>query len=173
MILFLVGFMGCGKSTAGRRLADRLGFDFVDLDEAITEYVGMSINEMFARYGESEFRKIESKLLDEIDSVQDTVVATGGGTPCFNNNIDKMKNYGLVIYFRLSEKCLFERLKHGRAWRPKIAALDDIQLEDFIKRSMEEREKYYSQAQIVVDCDGKYFDEVVDTTVNALKGDKN
>lgn len=169
MTVYLVGFMGCGKSTVGRALAERMQFDFIDLDVAISEEMGMTINEIFARFGEPKFREVEGRLLKEIDTMQDIVVATGGGAPCFGENMAVMNGRGTTVYLRLTCEGLFGRLKRGKARRPKLAALSKDELVTYIAELMQEREPFYSQAAITVDCDGLMRDDVVELVAKSLE----
>lgn len=155
MLLFLTGFSGCGKSTAGRRLAERLGYSFVDLDAAIVAREGRSINEIFTQSGEEEFRRLESAELENIiASTENTIVATGGGTPCFRDNMELMLAAGTVVYFRMSPENLALRLQHGRERRPKLAAINDAELTEYIAQSLAGREPYYMRSGVVIDCNG-------------------
>ncbi len=154
MLIFLVGFMGCGKSTIGRRVAGRIGYAFADMDSMIEAEAGTDIAGIFARSGEAVFREMETALLAKFDPADDMIIATGGGAPCSDRNISLMKERGKVVYFRMSPANLFSRLDKGRRRRPKIAALDDRQLMNYIERALSERERFYSQASMTIDCDG-------------------
>ncbi len=154
MILFLTGFMGCGKSTVGRRVAARLGYHFIDMDKEIEDWAGKSIVEIFRDSGEEAFREMERKMLLEVPARGDMIIATGGGTPCFGDNLELMKCKGRVVYFRTSPEVLLPRLKRGRNRRPKIADMDDSSLMGYISETIGRREKYYLQASVVIDCDG-------------------
>lgn len=154
MIIFLVGFMGCGKSTIGRMVAKRLGFAFADTDKMVEEAAGKSIEEIFGHDGEAAFRRMETEILLLISPQDDIIVATGGGAPCTPGNIDIMSRTGRIVYFDTEPERLFGRLKRGRERRPKIAGMDDAALMAFIKKSLSEREKYYSQASVIIDCNG-------------------
>ncbi len=165
--------MGCGKSTLGRKLATALDCDFVDLDVAIADEYGMSVGEIFARFGEEKFRETESRLLGEIDVWQDTVVATGGGTPCYGDNMALMKSRGKAVYLRLSNESLLKRLLRGRARRPKITALGDEELASYIAEVMGERTRFYSMADVAVDCDDMKVDDAVAHICGMLAADKN
>lgn len=154
-MIFLTGFSGCGKSTAGRRLAERFGYRFVDLDDAVAAREGRTVTEIFAQSGEEEFRRLESAELGAIiASADNTIIATGGGAPCFRANMERMLAAGTVVYFRMSPENLVRRLQHGRERRPKLAGIDDADLTDNITRSLAEREPYYLRSQVVIDCNG-------------------
>ncbi len=154
MVIFLVGFMGCGKSSVGRRLAGMLDYDFCDMDKAIEELAGATIHGIFASEGEEGFRKREREVLEDIPMSGDVVIATGGGAPCFGDNLQLMKKLGVTVYLKLSPENLFARLCRGRARRPKIAHLNDKELMAYIEATLAERETFYAAADLVVDCNG-------------------
>ena len=146
--VFLIGFMGCGKTTFGRKLAKQLEWDFIDLDDYIESEQKASIQEIFSDKGEAYFRGLESNALEEASKWEKTVISTGGGTPCFNNNISFINNIGLSIYIKLSPEVLKSRLKGGKSKRPLIANLSDAELLSFIKNKLAERSGDYSKSEI-------------------------
>jgi shikimate kinase len=156
--IYLIGFMGSGKSTAGRRLAASLGWDFIDLDKKIEQEAGLDIPEIFSRYGEQYFRKTETRLLRDLQPLSRTVVSTGGGAPCFDDNMDFMLRTGLTIYLKLTPGQLTVRLSGSKGERPLITDISKDKLPDFIAEKLSEREKYYSRAELTVD--GTYTDFV-------------
>jgi shikimate kinase len=162
MILFLVGFMGCGKSTVGRKLAAAGGYNFVDLDGVVAEMAGASVQEIFATQGEEAFRKLERKAIEQLALQDRTIVATGGGAPCWGDNMKLLSEKGTTIYLKMSAKALAERLQHVRVPRPKVAGLGPEELYDYVAALLAEREPIYMQSRIVVDCD--------DTPSNAVAG---
>ena len=139
MIIFLVGFMGSGKSTVGQKLARRLGYSFVDMDARLEGEHGKTINEIFEKLGEKAFRKMESNLLKELVSLQDTVISTGGGLPCTGNNMDLINREGVSIYLRMEPEALLNRLSRGKSRRPLIRHLSRQELETFIREKLRER----------------------------------
>lgn len=152
MRFFLIGFMGSGKSHWGKLIAGECGMPFIDLDEAIAAKTKMSVTEIFEQKGEEYFRSRERELLEEIISEKNSVVlACGGGTPCFFNNIDLMKASGTVIWLNTSIDVLFERLIEGRKQRPVLKNIPDEELKEVIVRKLNERRIYYDQADIVID----------------------
>lgn len=169
MVLFLVGFMGSGKSSVGRRLAAALGYNFVDTDRAIEEDTGVTVSEIFAYEGEAGFRHRESELLRLLPSEGDVVVATGGGMPCYEDNLALMRERGKVIYFKLSPDRLLARLGRGRARRPKIAGMNDEELLEYITTTLPAREAWYSQADMVIDCNGATDEYIIYHIRNFLK----
>lgn len=149
--IFLIGYMGCGKSTLGKGLAARCDIRFIDLDDYIEQSRGMAIKEIFASEGEAAFRELERKMLLEVSGMENAVVACGGGTPCFGDNMELMNARGITVLLRTSHARLLERLKRGRAKRPLIAGLDDDELDRFIAEQLERRMPHYSKAQEVFD----------------------
>ena len=155
MLIFLVGYMGCGKSTIGRALARRLGKPLLDMDALIEEHCGKRVGEIFETFGEDGFRRMERDTLAEvISSYDDAVVATGGGTPCFFDNMETMNRAGLTVYFKMSPEKLAGRLEHGKAKRPLLRDKSEEELIGFIRENVAKREKYYMQAKLIIDCDG-------------------
>lgn len=149
-IIYIIGFMGSGKSTAGKKLASILGREFIDLDESIEEYTGKTISEIFAQYGEDYFREIETRLLINLQSRKNIIISTGGGTPCYNNNMEFMLNNGLTLYLKLTPGQLKSRLSGSKGERPLIRDLDPQELELFIENKLADREKWYEKSDIIV-----------------------
>lgn len=150
--IFLIGFMGVGKSHWGVRLADRLGYSFVDLDEKISAAAaGRTVSEIFDQEGEEFFRQLESDTLQVIVHESPRfVMACGGGTPCFLNNLDLMRRSGLVIWLRADATELLPRLLGGKESRPLIRDFDPTQLESYIIRKLGDRNIFYQQAHRAV-----------------------
>ncbi|MBN8703261.1 MAG: shikimate kinase [Bacteroidetes bacterium] len=121
MLVFLVGFMGCGKSSIGAALAKQLNCTFIDTDVLVEQQSGMSIANLFETHGEHFFRELEYNTLKNILNKQDCIVATGGGTPCFYDSAELMKNSGLCVYLRTDVSILYDRIK-GDSMRPLLSA---------------------------------------------------
>ena len=149
--IFLIGYMGCGKSTLGRGLAERCDIEFIDLDDHIEALTGKRIRDIFATDGEKFFREIEQRTLVEISSKENVLIACGGGTPCCGDNMNLMNSQGTTVLLETSHNRLFERLKQGRSKRPLIAGLDDRQLESFISEQLSARMPYYRKATATFD----------------------
>jgi shikimate kinase len=149
--IFLVGYMGSGKSTIGRLLAENLHFQFIDLDVWIENRFHKTIRELFSDYGEAKFREIEHKSLEELADFQDVVVATGGGAACYHQNMGWMNAHGITIYLAVSVETLVGRLAAAKAKRPLVSDKSDVDLQVFIKESLRQREPFYRQAHLVVD----------------------
>ena len=145
--------MGSGKTHWGKILAERLDAPFLDLDDFIEKNEGKTISEIFVESGENGFRILERENLLRLAALPPTVVATGGGTPCFFNNIRWMRKHGTTIYLKTSPEILFERLKNERAQRPLLKNLSEAELKNFIQKRLEEREPFYRQADFVWDQD--------------------
>jgi shikimate kinase len=156
--IFLIGFMGSGKTHWGRVLAEKLGAPFLDLDDFIEENEGKTIAEIFAESGENAFRALEKEYLRRLAALPPTVVAAGGGTPCFFDNMAWMKQLGLTIYLETSPEILFERLKNERDQRPLLQNLDEDELKNFIQNRLNERESFYRKADIVVKSESELHD---------------
>jgi shikimate kinase len=150
-IIFIIGFMGSGKTTAGKKLASLLGWSFIDLDKRIEEYAGKTIPEIFSQNGEDYFRIIETQLLRNLKMCTKTVISTGGGTPCYIDNMDYMIETGLTIYLKLTPAELKSRLSQSKGKRPLIKDLDQNELTSFIKEKLAVREKWYERSDITMD----------------------
>ncbi|MGQ1945835.1 shikimate kinase [Geofilum sp. OHC36d9] len=150
--VFLIGFMGSGKSTVGQLLAKETGWKFLDLDHYIENQQNKTIAQIFKAHGEQEFRKKENEALKEIIQLEKVIIATGGGTPCYYNNMDIMNKNGLTIYLQLSPEELRKRLLPARAARPLIAGKSDAELLTFIKEKIAEREPFYQKAHAIADA---------------------
>lgn len=148
--IFLIGYMGSGKTTLGKKLAARLGYQFIDLDHAFEEQQGMSIAQFFSKHGEDAFRQKESALLKEVNYPEKTIISTGGGLPCFFDNMAWMNANGYTIYIKLNAKVLAGRLESGKEERPLLRDKQGEALIAFIDEKLAEREPFYSQARLVV-----------------------
>lgn len=151
--IFLIGFMGSGKTTAGRKLASRLGWSFADLDELIEKENGMSVAEIFAARGEKWFRTAESKALYGLVNNKNTVVSTGGGTPCFFDNMKFMLTNGLTVYLKMTPEKLSRRLSRLTAGRPLLKDIGRKELPGYISAKLAEREPWYSRAEIIIEIE--------------------
>jgi len=146
--VYIIGFMGSGKSTTGMKLASFLGWSFTDLDRSIEERTGLSIPEIFSLHGEAWFREKESETLKNLRSLTNGVISTGGGTPCYGSNMDYMLETGLTIYLKLTPGQLRSRLSGTSDQRPLIKDLGDEDLLRFIEEKLAIREKWYNRAEL-------------------------
>lgn len=154
MRIYLIGFMGAGKSFWGKRLAQAIGYPFYDLDSAIEDSQGVSINELFSSLGEEGFRVVEKECLHLItESHADFVMACGGGTPCFLNNIEYLKRSGKVVWLHPPLAVLVRRLIEERAQRPLLKDIEPEALSGFIQKKMADRRLYYEQAHYRVELE--------------------
>lgn len=151
MIIFLIGYMGCGKSTMGRKLASHLGYEFIDLDKFIEERHFRTIPQIFASDGETAFREMEHKALLEVANFENVVVGTGGGAPCFFENMAIMNNVGITIYLSPSVETLAQRLINSKTARPLIKGKSHAELVQFIKDSLQKRSPFYERAHIKIE----------------------
>lgn len=151
MKIFLIGFMGSGKTHWGLRLSKKLSIPFYDLDEQIVSHEGKSINEIFDTHGEEYFRLLEKDTLHIITESHDSLImACGGGTPCYFNNIGYMNQAGTTVWLDTPVPLLFERLLRGRAQRPLLKDLSDEQIRSYIVKKFSDRKIYYEQATVTV-----------------------
>ncbi len=153
MRIFLIGYMGVGKTTAGKELAKSLNLEFIDLDHFIQNRYNKAISQIFEEEGETKFREIESKVLEEITSFEDVVVSTGGGAPCFFHNMEIMNKAGLTIYLKADPHLLAERLATCKEKRPLIKDKNDEELHQFVSKSLEVREPFYAKAHVIFETD--------------------
>ncbi len=166
MRIYLIGYMGSGKSTVGKKLAAAYSLQFLDLDAYIEKRNFKTIPELFANFGEEGFRKAEQKALHEVSEYEDIVIATGGGAPCFFDNMDLIKRTGKSVYLRGTPRILAERLLQSKTERPLIKGKSEEELETFIHDTLAKREKWYMQADVILDFDRDLaIDEVLDAIV--------
>lgn len=145
--IFLIGYMGAGKTTIGKVLAREMNVEFFDLDWYIEDRFRKKIPEIFAEQGESGFRELERKMLREVGEFENVVISCGGGTPCFFDNVEYMNAQGETVYLDASPAVLKEHLLMGKSQRPLIAGKSPEELEDYIKQSLEGRLPFYTKAK--------------------------
>jgi len=172
MKLALLGYMGSGKSTIGKALADHINFDFFDLDQEIEKSENQSISELFEHRGEIFFRKEEVETLSHFLNIpQKMVLSLGGGTPCYGNTMQLLQKHEGVttIYLKASVSLLTERLWNEQKTRPMIAHLHSKELlNDFIRKHLFERGFFYNQSDIIISTDEKSIQEIVESIVVKL-----
>ena len=152
MRIYLVGYMSAGKSTTAKRLANRLGLEAYDTDRMFEERYRISVNDFFQKYDEPLYRKLETQILHDTLAFDNAVIATGGGTPCFNDNMQWMLDHGLTVYLRLDEAGIMKRMAASRNIRPAIASLSQDERARFVHEQLQKREPYYNSAHLVFDA---------------------
>lgn len=148
--IFLIGYMGCGKTTLGKALGKVLGREFIDLDTYIERRFHATVRQIFAQRGEDGFRDVERRMLHEVADFEDVIVACGGGTPCYFDNMDHMLSRGVTVYLTVPPERIALRLAlpGSRAKRPLIAGKSDEELLAFVVEALAKREPFYSRAQL-------------------------
>lgn len=151
--LFLIGYMGCGKSTLARKLARRMGVSFADTDAQVERREGASVADVFRYEGEERFRQAERAVLEELIAGGCAVISTGGGLPTWRDNMERMNQAGTTIYLRRPAEQIARRLTpYGRLKRPRLHGLSDDQIVDFMRRDMAGREAFYVRSHVTIDC---------------------
>lgn len=151
MKIFLIGYMGSGKTTLGKILAEKLELPFVDLDHEIERAMGKNIPAIFDEEGEESFRKSEKEMLGRIIAQNENfVMATGGGTPCYFKNMELMKKSGTTIYLQVSLKELVKRNYNARELRPLLRGMNELELQSFIHDHLRDRISFYKKANITI-----------------------
>lgn len=151
--VFLIGYMGAGKTTVGKDLSKYSGYSFIDLDYYIEGRYHKTVSQIFAEKGEAEFREIERKMLHEVSAFENVLVSTGGGTPCFFDNMDFMNACGTTIYLKVSVEELAARLELCKHTRPILKDRSGDELKLFIAENLEKRTPFYEKASIVFDAE--------------------
>ena len=161
--------MGAGKTTAARRLATRLGWAVADTDDLFEEKYRISVDDFFHKYDEALYRKLESQVLKETESLENVVVSTGGGTACYFDNMDWMNQHGLTVFLRISEKAVIDRLIHAKRKRPLSTGKSEAELTAFVQQHYTSRLPFYEKAKITV----KSEDLDLDNLVQLVENEKN
>ncbi len=167
--IFLIGYMGAGKTTVGKALAKATGLQFYDLDWYIEGRLRKTVAQIFAERGEEGFREAERRLLHEAAEFEDVVISCGGGTPCFYDNIDYMGSQGQVVYLKASPEVLCRHLRMGKTERPLIKGKSPGELARFIGEQLERRKPFYEKAAYTLDVSLMDSYNKIQTTVNKLQ----
>ena len=167
--IYLVGFMGVGKSTIGKKLARILNFDFIDLDDIFEEKYKISIDSFFKKYDEELFRKMEYDLLLSTFDKTNTVISTGGGTPCYNDAMNKINREGLSIYVKMLPSAIAYRLSQAKRKRPLIGNMKNEELSDYITKSLKKREPVYRKALVHINGLHVNIEELAEQLKKELK----
>jgi shikimate kinase len=168
MKIFLIGFMGAGKTHWGRELSRKLNLPFFDLDEQVVSREDKSISDIFSEKGEEYFRLLEKETLHIITESHDSfIMACGGGSPCYFNNLDYMNQAGTTVWINTPIDVLFKRLLEEKNERPLIRSLTDDQLRGFIIKKFADRKIYYEQADVIVDDEPVHLDSLIEMVFHA------
>lgn len=165
-IIILVGFMGSGKTTVGRALAEALSYQMIDTDVAIENSLGMSVAEIFSNYGEDHFRRLEQDYIREMKTFDKVIICTGGGMPVFNDNMRALLESGTVIYLKTGVDTILKRVGTGDT-RPLLSKMSSAEKRKFVSQKLREREEFYGTAHFKVMA-GKSVGEVVRNILNKL-----
>lgn len=152
--VFLIGYMGCGKTTLGEVLARQMGLCFIDLDDYIEQCQGgVSISQIFAEMGEARFRQLETEAIRQVAALSGVIVACGGGTPCYGDNMNLMNKMGITVWLTTSAERMTARLliPEQKSKRPKVANLPDEAVLALVEKELEQRSPYYSLSQLQFD----------------------
>ena len=170
--IILIGYMGAGKTTIGKTLAKQLGVPFYDLDWYIETRMRKKVKQIFDERGEEGFRIIEKNMLHEAAEFENVVIACGGGTPCFFDNMEYMVGQGDVVYLRGTPDVLFRHLKMGKGVRPLLLGKNDEELLEYIRENVRKREEFYTKANHIIDIpcmeDEDRIQETTDKIITAL-----
>ena len=150
--IFLTGYMGAGKTTLGKAFARKLNIPFIDLDWYMEERFHKTVGELFTERGEAGFRELERNMLHEVGAFENVIISTGGGTPCFFDNMEYMNQNGITVFLNVHPDVLFSRLRVAKQQRPILQGKEDDELRAFIGQALEKRAPYYSQAHYVFDA---------------------
>jgi len=161
--------MGSGKTTVGRRLAKKIDFQFIDVDIFIENRYRKTVSEIFFLPNEETFRIIEHKALEELSRFENVVVSTGGGAPCFHNNMELMNKSGLTVYLKVAPEELMKRLKNGQNKRPLLKGKTSEEMLSFIIENISKRNLYYSQADLILNADTNNIDQILNNLILLLK----
>ena len=159
--IYLVGYMGAGKTTAARRLAQRLGWEVADTDDLFEAKYKISVCDFFNKYDEPLYRKLESEVLKETEKLENVVISTGGGTACYFDNMDWMNQHGLTVFLRISQKAVVDRLVHAKRKRPLAEGKSEEELVAFVEQHYTGRLPFYEQARITVKAEDLDLDSLM------------
>ena len=167
MRIYLTGYMYSGKTTVGHKLATRLGYQWIDLDQMLETTFHTTVPIFFKRYGEEAFRKIEQKLLHSTAELDNIVISTGGGTPCHFDNIEWMNLHGTSVYFDVTIETLLRRASQSKKPRPILAGMTEEERSLYIRQQLSQRLPYYQKANIIFPADQPDLDQLVGLVTSA------
>ncbi|WP_288150607.1 shikimate kinase [Phocaeicola sartorii] len=171
--IFLIGYMGAGKTTLGKAFAREMGLEFIDLDWYIEERYHKTVQQLFSERGEGGFRELERKMLHEVAEFEDVVVSAGGGTPCFFDNMEYMNDCGDTVFLDVEPAVLFRRLRVARQQRPLLANKSDEELMKFICEALQKRLPFYSKAKHLFKADELEDKRQIQHSVDSLRKQLN
>ena len=159
--IYIVGYMGAGKTTAARHLASHLGWEVVDTDALFEEKYKISVCDFFNKYDEPLYRKLESEVLKSTENLDNVVISTGGGTACYFDNMDWMNQHGLTVFLRISQTAVVDRLLHAKRKRPLAEGKTESELTEFVNRHYIARLPFYEQAKITVKAENLDLENLI------------
>jgi shikimate kinase len=166
--IYLVGFMGIGKTTIARKLAQTLQIPFIDSDKAISEQTGFTISQLFDQFGEEHFRKLEADFIRSLSDEKPKVIATGGGLPCYFDNMQYMNTHGITVYLSATPAFIFSRLKQSKTPRPLLLKHTHTHLPQVIADMLQYREPYYLLSKVKIEMPEKSVQTAVNTIINSI-----
>lgn len=172
MKIYMIGFMASGKTSVGKRLAKKLQLSFMDMDPYLENKYGKPIPEIFKEDGEDKFREYERNVLADTFSMDDIVIATGGGTPCFFDNMEVINENGISVYLNHSIDFYVYKLLHAKTVRPLVVGKTEDELRDYIVETLGHREQFYKKAKHIVNLNGEKKDEIADIICKIINKDK-
>jgi len=163
MNILLIGFMGCGKTTVGKKLSQLLHCKFIDTDNCFEKQHQISVFDYISLYGEEKFRLLEQQVFTKIVSENsNAVISTGGGLPCYSNNMEVINQHGISVYIKMSVESLFKRLLYSLKKRPMIENFEnETELEEYIANTLKEREHYYNKARHIIKGENLNINELI------------
>ncbi|WP_329904913.1 shikimate kinase [Porphyromonas pogonae] len=167
--IFIIGYMGSGKSTLGKKLAESMSLPFIDTDIFMENRFRQRISDMFASIGETKFRKREAVIIQELSGMQDCIIATGGGLPCHSGNMELMNESGVTIYLDVDNETLAKRLELCKRTRPTIKDKSGDELMDHVVKAMQTRLPIYKQARLSLPCNKMETPEDEDILVKEIE----
>ena len=159
--IYIVGYMGAGKTTAARHLASHLGWEVVDTDALFEEKYKISVCDFFNKYDEPLYRKLESEVLKSTENLDNVVISTGGGTACYFDNMEWMNQHGLTVFLRISQTAVVDRLLHAKRKRPLAEGKTESELTEFVNRHYTARLPFYERAKITVKAENLDLENLI------------
>ena len=159
--IYIVGYMGAGKTTAARHLASHLVWEVVDTDALFEEKYKISVCDFFNKYDEPLYRKLESEVLKSTENLDNVVISTGGGTACYFDNMEWMNQHGLTVFLRISQTAVVDRLLHAKRKRPLAEGKTESELTEFVNRHYTARLPFYEQAKITVKAENLDLENLI------------